>query len=158
MGCCNTITKSLIVTTINPIWRSRPVHPGTKNFTICSLRSKENIIFANNYCKKQNTNQASHWLDFILCIFFLSLGLDTSKQSQSILTLIVQTTVSTVLGTFSKQQQGALKVSFWYIFCYTHNLVDLQVCIQQAHASTQNLISVIIACVAVFPATSQYFC
>ena len=32
MGCCNTITKGLIVTTINPIWRSRPVHPGTKFF------------------------------------------------------------------------------------------------------------------------------
>ena len=37
---------------------------------------------------------------------------------QSILTLIVQTTISAVLGTFSKQQQGALKVSFWSIFCY----------------------------------------
>ena len=53
MGCCNTITKSLIVTTINPIWRSRPVHPGKKFFTICSLKSKENIIFAHNlYFKK----------------------------------------------------------------------------------------------------------
>ena len=30
MGCCNTITQCLIVTTINPICRSRPVHPGTK--------------------------------------------------------------------------------------------------------------------------------
>ena len=30
MGCCNTITKCLIVTTINPTWCSRPVHPGTK--------------------------------------------------------------------------------------------------------------------------------
>ena len=49
MGCCNTNEKSLIVTTINPIWRSRPVHPGTKKFTICSLKSKENIIFAHNY-------------------------------------------------------------------------------------------------------------
>ena len=60
MGCCNTITQCLIVTTINPICRSRPVHPGTKNFTICSLKSKENIIFAHNYFKKTNTNQASH--------------------------------------------------------------------------------------------------
>ena len=88
--------KSLIVTTINPICRSRPVHPGTKICNICSLKSKENIIFAHNYFKKQNTNQASHCFDFILCIFFLSLGLDTSKQSQSILTLIVQTIVSVV--------------------------------------------------------------
>ena len=60
MGCCNTITKSLIVTTINPIWRSRPVHPGTKLFNICILKSKENTIFAHKYFKKQNTNQASH--------------------------------------------------------------------------------------------------
>ena len=29
MGCCNTITKCLIVTTIKPIWHSRPVHHGT---------------------------------------------------------------------------------------------------------------------------------
>ena len=28
MGCCNTNKKSLIVTTINPIWCSRPVHHG----------------------------------------------------------------------------------------------------------------------------------
>ena len=46
MCCCNTITKCLIVTTINPIWHSHAVHPGTKIFTICSLTSKENIIFA----------------------------------------------------------------------------------------------------------------
>ena len=40
--------KTLIVITINPIWRSHPVHPGTKIITICSLKSKENIIFAHN--------------------------------------------------------------------------------------------------------------
>ena len=39
-----------------------------------------------------------------------------------------------------------------------HSLVDLQVCIQQAHTSSQNLISVIIACILVFTANSQYFC
>ena len=114
MGCCNTITKSLIVATINPIWRSRPVHPGTKSFTICSPKSKENIIFAHKYFRKQNTNQASHCFDFYLCIFSLSLGLlDTSKQSQSILTLIVQTIASVVLETFSWQpNKEPLKVSF----------------------------------------------
>ena len=88
-GCCNTITKCLIVTTINPIWHSCPVHPGTKKFTIFSLKSKENIIFAHNFNLKQNTNQASHCFDFNLCIFFLVKGLDTSNQLQSILTLIV---------------------------------------------------------------------
>ena len=96
MGCCNTITKSLIVTTINPICRSRPVHPGTKICNICSLKSKENIIFAHNYFKKQNTNQATCCLDFQSSIFFLLLGLDTLFQLQSILTLIVQTIVSEV--------------------------------------------------------------
>ena len=67
--------------------------------------------------EKQNTNQATHCLDFQSSMFSLSLGLDTLFFLQSILTLIVQTTVSAVSGTFSKQQQGALKVSFWSIFC-----------------------------------------
>ena len=77
MGCCNTITQCLIVTTINPIWRSRPVHPGTKFFNICSLKSKENIIFAHNYFRKTQTNQATCCLDFQSSIFFLVKGLGT---------------------------------------------------------------------------------
>ena len=80
MACCSTNEKSLIVTTINPIWRSRPVHPHTKQFTICSLKSKENIIFAHNFILKQNTNQASHYFDFYLSIAFLVKGSDTSNQ------------------------------------------------------------------------------
>ena len=96
MGCWNTNKNSLIVTTINPIWHSRPVHPGTKTFTICSLKSKKNIVFAHNFILKQNTNQASHCFDFHLCIFFLVKGLDTSNQLQSILTWIVLTIVSAV--------------------------------------------------------------
>ena len=89
MVCCSTNEKSLIVTTINPIWRSFPVHPGTKKFNICILKSKENIIFAHNFILKQNTNQATCCLDFQSSKFFLSLGLDTLFQLQSILTLIV---------------------------------------------------------------------
>ena len=89
MGCCNTNSKHLIVTTINPIWRSHPVHHCTKNFTICCLKSKENVIFAHNFNIEQNTNQASHCFDIQLCIFFLVKGLDTSNQLQSIVTLIV---------------------------------------------------------------------
>ena len=90
MGCCHTITKCLIVTTINAIWRSRPVHPGTNKFTICCLESKENIIFAHNFIlEKQNTYQATCCLDSQSSIFFLSLGLDTLFFFQSILTLIV---------------------------------------------------------------------
>ena len=91
MGCCNTNKKSLIVTTINPIWLSHPVHPGTKLLTICSLKSKENIIFAHNFILEQNTNQASHCFEFHLCIFFFVKGLDKSIQLQSILILIVLT-------------------------------------------------------------------
>ena len=68
----------------------------------------------------QNTNQATHCLDFHLSIYFLVKGLDTSNQLQSILTLIEQTIVSAVLGTFSKQQQGALKVSLCIIFYYIY--------------------------------------
>ena len=89
MGCCNTITKCLIVTTINPIWHSRPAHPGTKTINICSLKSKENIIFAHNFILEQNTNEATCCLDFHSSIFSLSLGLDTLFQWQSIVTLIV---------------------------------------------------------------------
>ena len=48
-----------------------------KHLTICSIKSKENIIFAHNFILKQNTNQASHCFDFHLCIFFLVKGLDT---------------------------------------------------------------------------------
>ena len=77
MGCCSTNEKSLIVITITPIWRRRPVHPSTKMFNICSLKSKENIIFAHNYFRKTNTNQASHCFDFYLSIVFLVKGLDT---------------------------------------------------------------------------------
>ena len=78
MGCCSTNEKSLIVITINPICRSRPVHPSTKSFNICSLKSKENIIFAHNlFQKKTQANQASHHLDFQSSIVFLPLGLGT---------------------------------------------------------------------------------
>ena len=96
MGCCNTNKNSLIVTTINPIWRSHPVHHGTKFLDLISLKSKENIIFAHNFILKQNTNQATCCLDFQSSIFSLSLGLDTLFFLQSILTLIVQTIVSAV--------------------------------------------------------------
>ena len=59
MGCYSMNEKSLIVITINPIWRSHPVHPGPKIFTICSLKSKENIIFAHNFIleKPKQTKQ-----------------------------------------------------------------------------------------------------
>ena len=86
----NTNKKCLIVTTINPIWHSHPV------YVLCSLKSKDNIFFAHNYISIQNTNQASHCLDFYLSIIFLVKELDTSNQLRSIVTLIVQPTVSAV--------------------------------------------------------------
>ena len=49
MGCCNKNSQHLIVTAINPIWRSRPVHHCTKNLTICRLKSMENVIFAHKF-------------------------------------------------------------------------------------------------------------
>ena len=111
MGCYNTNKKCLIVTTINSIWRSHPEHHGTNIQVLISLKSKEIIIFAHNFILKQNTNQATCCLDLQSSIFFSCLRLDTLFFLQSIVTLIVQTIVSAVLGTFSKQQQGALKVS-----------------------------------------------
>ena len=96
MGCRNTNKNSLIVTTINLIWRSYPVHYGTKFEVLINLKSKEIIIFAHNFILKQNTNQATCCLDFHLSIIFLVNGSDTSNQLQSILTLIVQTIVSAV--------------------------------------------------------------
>ena len=96
MGCCNTKSQCLIVTTINPIWHSHPVHHGTKFQVLISLKSKENIIFAHNFILKQNTNEASHCFDLQLSIFSLLIGLDILFFLQSILTLIVQTMVSAV--------------------------------------------------------------
>ena len=76
-----------------------------------ALKARKSSSLHTIFILKQNTNQATHCLDFHLSIFFLVKGFDTSNQLQSILTLSVQTIVSVVLGTFSKQQQGALKVS-----------------------------------------------
>ena len=45
MGCCNTISQCLIVPTTNPIWRSHPVHPGTKTLTFVALKARKTIQF-----------------------------------------------------------------------------------------------------------------
>ena len=104
--------QELIVTTINPIWRSRPVHPGTKILTFVALRARKTSSLHTIILRKTQTNQATCCLDFQSSIFSLLLGLDTLFQSQSILTLIVQTTVSVVLETSSKQpNKEPLKVS-----------------------------------------------
>ena len=96
MGCCNTNKKCLIVTTINPIWHSHPVHHGTKFLVFTSLKSKETSSLHTIFNLLQKTNQTSHCLDSESSLFFLLKGLDTLFFSQSILTVIVQTIVSAV--------------------------------------------------------------
>ena len=41
MGCCNTNSQCLVVTTINPIWCSRHVHPGTKELQFVALEARK---------------------------------------------------------------------------------------------------------------------
>ena len=95
MGCCSTNEKSLIVTTINPIWRSPPVHPGTKKLQFIALKARKTLSLHTIFTfRKPQTNQATCCLDFQSSIFFLSLGLDTLFQLLSILTLIIKRTVS----------------------------------------------------------------
>ena len=114
-SCCNQKRTCWIVAKFKPIPCILCVHHGTfpkvliDNFY--SSKCREINIFAHNFTLRQNTNQATHCLGFHLSTFSLLKGLGTSNQLQSILTLIVQTIVSAVLGAFSKQQQGALKVS-----------------------------------------------
>ena len=71
----------LIVTTINPILHRPCVHPSTFYKVLihkfCSSKRREIIIFAHNYFRKTNTNQASHCFDFYFSIFFLVKGLGT---------------------------------------------------------------------------------
>ena len=70
-----------IVATFNPILHRPCVHPSTFHKVLihkfCSSKHREIIIFAHNYFRKTNTNQASHCFDFYLSIFFLSLGVGT---------------------------------------------------------------------------------
>ena len=62
------------VATINPILCRPCVHPSTFPKVLidklCSSKCREIIIFAHNYFRKTQTNQASHHLDFYLSIFF----------------------------------------------------------------------------------------
>ena len=71
-----------IVATINPILcRTFFVHPSTFHKVLihkfCSSNYREIIIFAHNYFRKTNTNQASHCFYFYFSIDFLVKGLGT---------------------------------------------------------------------------------
>ena len=57
-------------------------------------------FYSKTKCKQSNLLPSTS-IEYI----FLPLGLDTSFQLQSILTLIVQIIVSAVYGAYSKQQQ-----------------------------------------------------
>ena len=67
-SCCNKTRTQLIVATVNPILRRPCVHPSTFHKVLihnfCSSKRREIIIFAHNYFRKTNTNQASHCFDF----------------------------------------------------------------------------------------------
>ena len=43
MGYCSKNENSLIVITINPIWRSRPVHPSTNFLTFAALKARKTL-------------------------------------------------------------------------------------------------------------------
>ena len=70
-----------IVATINPILRRTCVHPSTFHIVLihkfCSSKCREIIIFAHNYFRKTNTNQASHCFCFYFSIDFFVKRLGT---------------------------------------------------------------------------------
>ena len=72
-SCCNQKRTHWIVVTINPILCRPCVHPSTFPKVLidkfCSSKHREIIIFAHNYFRKTQANQASHHLDFYLSIF-----------------------------------------------------------------------------------------
>ena len=144
MDCCNANEKCLIVTTINPIWHSCPAHHGTKILSshsyfvaamqgkhhLCTLSSHSYFVavmqgkhhLCTQFILKQNTNEAHCCLQIQLNIFFLSLGLGTSFQLQSILTLIVQRTVSKC-KVHSRTTARNLESMSFCIFCYFQPLL-----------------------------------
>ena len=64
MGCCSTNEKSLIVTTINPIWHSRPVHPGTKKLQFVALKSRKTSSLYTIFILEKQT-QTKHLIALI---------------------------------------------------------------------------------------------
>ena len=63
MGCCSTNEKSLIVTTINPIWHRRPVHPGTKNLQFLAFKARKTSSLHTIILEKQT--QMKHLIALI---------------------------------------------------------------------------------------------
>ena len=63
MGCCSMNEKSLIVITINPIWRSRPVHPGANFFQFVVLKARKTSSLHTILVEKQT--QTKHLIALI---------------------------------------------------------------------------------------------
>ena len=63
MGCCSTNEKSLIVTTINPIWHSHPVQPGTKHLQFAALKARKTSSLHTILLEKQT--QIKHLIALI---------------------------------------------------------------------------------------------
>ena len=64
MGCCSKNEKSLIVTTINLIWHSHPVHPGTNFFQFVALKARKTSSLHTIILEKQT--QTKHLIALIL--------------------------------------------------------------------------------------------
>ena len=65
MDCCSTNEKRLIVTTISPIWRSRPVHPSTIFLTFVALKARKTSSLHTNILEKQTRTKHLIALIFI---------------------------------------------------------------------------------------------
>ena len=63
MGCCSTNEKSLIVITINLIWRSHSVRPGTKTLTFVALKARKTSSLHTIILEKQT--QTKHLIALI---------------------------------------------------------------------------------------------
>ena len=61
--CCNTNCQCLIVTTINPIWCSRPVHPGTFFLQFVALKARKTSSLHTVILEKQT--QTKHLIALI---------------------------------------------------------------------------------------------
>ena len=120
MGSCNTNKNSLIVTTINLIWHSHPVHHG-KNFKFSlALKARESsslhtILF---YSK----TQTKHLIALILFEYSFP-----CKRIRYITPIAINTHIDCVNNSkcsvryiFKATKQGALKVTLHHFLLCTH--------------------------------------
>ena len=105
MGCCSTNEKSLIVTTINPIWRSCPVHPSTQFFYIfVALKARKtsslHTIFILKNSSKPSISSSLFSIKYIFpfiriryfILFPINTHIDCLNNSKSSVTYIFKAT------------------------------------------------------------------